>query len=425
MKPSKIYFVAILHATARLHPANKKNIFFRMKQTLFSLAAVLLSLASFAQAADTLNDKQLKDRVLGEIQSSFEKRNRLIDSTVVRLDERVDFLDKSIRESKDVKEKADKLLQRVQVLEDKQRAMDQNELNIFQANYQSAVVNLVSMDREIKPLVLFNSTKEFFGSLSEAGNPLNYPGFKEWYQSFNAYLQKNKTQSPMLAVTSNLLTFTGDISKGVPLTGPITSALFSSMSNYIDNMGKKEKELKAQSEKMMTLTMKISQFDYDKDQIEHEWEMITKELRDLQKKYDQSITENLNILKISNSDFAANFSKENDAEKRYQYLTDMRQKAADFVSNERSTNPKEWKQKIFFQMNAVQSLKLRFGQITFRISENIVKYADLFTKYHNDEQLGGKVKDLELKLKDLQETFDKAFDPLDYINSASKMYKVG
>jgi hypothetical protein len=75
-------------------------------------------------------------------------------------------------------------------------------------------------------------------------------------------------------------------------------------------------------------------------------------------------------------------------------------------------------------MNEVQSLKLRFGQITFRISENIVKYADLFAKYRNDEQLGSKVKDLELKLKDLQETFDKTFDPLDYINSASKMYKV-
>ncbi|RFM29766.1 hypothetical protein [Deminuibacter soli] len=395
-----------------------------MKRLLLSYAALWLALGAFAQNTDTVSDKQLKDRVLNEIQTSFDKRNKLLDSTVFHLDERVNVLDKSIKDSKDVKEKADKLLQRVQILEDKQKAIDQNELNIFQANYQSAVVNLVSMDREIKPLVLFNSTKEFFGSLSEAGNPLNYPGFKEWYQSFNNYLQKNKTQSPMLAVTSNLLTFTGDVSKGVPLTGPITSALFSSMTSYIDNIGKKEKDLKAQSEKMMTLTMKISQFDYDKDQIEHEWETITKELKDLQKKYDQSIADNLGILKINNADFGASFSKENDAEKRYQYLTSMRQKAADFVAAERAGNPKEWKQKIFFQMNAVQSLKLRFGQITFRISENIVKYADLFTKYRNDEQLGGKVKDLELKLKDLQETFDKTFDPLDYINSASKMYKV-
>jgi hypothetical protein len=395
-----------------------------MKKLLLSLQAALFTAAAMAQNPDSLNDKQLKDRVLGEIQTNFDRKTRAIDSTVLNLDERVSFLDKSIKESKDAKEKADKLLMRVQALEDKQKAMDQNELNIFQANYQSAVVNLVSMDREIKPLILFNSTKEFFGSLSEAGNPLNYAGFKEWYQSFNDYLQKNKTKSPMLSVTSNLLSFTGDLTKGIPLTGPITSALFSSMTNYIDNMGKKDKDLKEQSEKMMTLTMKISQFDYDKDQIEHEWETITKELMDLQKKYEKSISNNLGILKISNNDFTAKFSKENDAEKRYQYLTDMRQKAADFVNTERTNNPKEWKQQIYFQMNEVQSLKLRFGQITFRISENIVKYADLFAKYRNDEQLGSKVKDLELKLKDLQETFDKTFDPLDYINSASKMYKV-
>lgn len=395
-----------------------------MKKLLLSLQAALFAAAAMAQTPDSLNDKQLKDRVLGEIQTNFDRKTRSIDSTVLNLDERVSFLDKSIKESKDAKEKADKLLMRVQALEDKQKAMDQNELNIFQANYQSAIVNLVSMDREIKPLILFNSTKEFFGSLSEAGNPLNYAGFKEWYQSFNDYLQKNKTKSPMLSVTSNLLSFTGDLTKGIPLTGPITSALFSSMTNYIDNMGKKDKDLKEQSEKMMTLTMKISQFDYDKDQIEHEWETITKELMDLQKKYEKSITNNLGILKISSNDFTAKFSKENDAEKRYQYLTDMRQKAADFVNTERTNNPKEWKQQIYFQMNEVQSLKLRFGQITFRISENIVKYADLFAKYRNDEQLGSKVKDLELKLKDLQETFDKTFDPLDYINSASKMYKV-
>ncbi|WP_153799408.1 hypothetical protein [Foetidibacter luteolus] len=399
-----------------------------MKKTLF-IAATLISSASFTQdtaqqVSSGLDDKQLRDKVLNEIQSGFDKRTKSIDSTVFRLDERVNYLDKSIKESKDAREKADKLLERVQSLEDKQKAIDQNELNIFQANYQSAIVNLVSMDREIKPLLLFNSTKEFFGSLSEAGNPMNYPGFTEWYKGFNTYLQSNDKKSPLLSVTSSLLNFTGNATKLVPLTGPVTSALFSSMTSYIDNMGKKEKDLKAQSEKMLTLTMKISQFTYDKDQIEHEWESITKELMDLQKKYEKSLTNNLAILKIAAGDFGAGFSKENDAEKRYQYLTQMREKAAAFVSTEKNNNPKDWKQQVYFQMNEVQSLKLRFGQITFRISENIVKYADLFAKYRNDEQLGSRIKDLELKLKDLQETFDKTFDPLDYISSASKMYKV-
>jgi DNA repair exonuclease SbcCD ATPase subunit len=253
---------------------------------------------------------------------------------------------------------------------------------------------------------------------------MNYPGFQDWYKSFNTYLQSNKDKSPMLSITSSLLNMTGSLSSAVPLTGPITTALFGSMTSYIDNMGKKQKDLKAQSEQMLALTMKLSQFNYDKDQIEHEWETITKELQDLQAKYEKSINENLKTLGVNNADFAANFTKENDAERRYLYLTELRKKAAGMVHKEKEANPKEWKQQVFIPMNEVQALKLRFGQITFRISQNIVKYNDLFAKYRNDNQLGSRIKDLEVRLKDLQETFDKAFDPLDYINSANKMYKV-
>jgi hypothetical protein len=72
----------------------------------------------------------------------------------------------------------------------------------------------------------------------------------------------------------------------------------------------------------------------------------------------------------------------------------------------------------------VQSLKTRFGQITFRINENIIKYGGLFTKYKGDDQIGIKMTSLQNKLQQLKEIFDKAFDPLDYINSATRMYKV-
>ena len=395
-----------------------------MKRFLTITAIALSTSTGWAQVSDSLNDKELRERILGEIQINFDRRTRTIDSTVFRLDEKVGDLDKSIKASTAAKEKADKLLLRVQALEDKQRAIDQNELNIFQANYQSALVNLVSMDREIKPLILFNSTQAFFGGLGEAANPMNYPGFQDWYKQFNTYLQSNKEKSPMLSITSSLLNVTGSATGLVPLTGPITSALFSSMTSYIDNMGKKEKDLKAQSEKMLSLTMKLSQFNYDKDQIENEWETITKELKDLQSKYEKSINENLKTLNVSTADFATNFTKENDAEKRYLYMTELRKKAAEKVMKEKEANPKEWKQQVFVPMNEVQSLKLRFGQTTFRISQNIVKYNDLFAKYRNDDQLGSRIKDLEVRLKELQETFDKAFDPLDYINSANKMYKV-
>ncbi|HMR82889.1 MAG TPA: hypothetical protein PKE30_07145 [Niabella sp.] len=378
----------------------------------------------FAQVDSLSHEMNLRDKVLNDIQNNFNTKTKSIDSTVTTLDKRLSNLDRSIAESKDAKDKADKLAQRLQAVEEKQKAIEANELNIFQANYQSAMVNLVSMDREIKPLMLFNSTKAFFNSLSETGNPMNYDGYTKWYNQYAAFVKEKKAESPVLNVTSNLLNFAGNFTKGAPVTGPITSALFSSMTTYIDNIGKKEKALKAQSEEMLTLTMKISQFNYDNDRIENEWESITAELQDLQKKFDKSLKENLAIIKTSPADFEANFSKENDAEKRYQYLTRLRDGAAKFVTAEREQNPKEWRQKAYIQMNDVQSLKQRFGQVTFRISQNLLKYKELFEKYKADPQLGSRIKDLEIKMKELQESFDKTFDPLEYINSANRMYKV-
>lgn len=394
------------------------------KMYFFLLLLITVSSPAFAQKEEIKKEMNLRDKVLEDIQQNFSTKTKAIDETVTKLDQRLSSLDKSISESKDAKDKADKLMQRVQAVEEKQKAIEQNELNLFQANYQSAMVNLTSMEREIKPLMLFNSTKAFFNSLGETGNPMNYDGFKAWYNKYAAYVKDKKSESPVLSVTSNLLSFAGNFTQGVPITGPIVTTLFSSMTNYIDNLGKKEKALKEQSEQMLTLMMKISQFNYDNDQIENEWESITTELKDLQAKYDKALKENLGIIKTSLPDFQNNFSKENDAEKRYQYLTKLRDEAANFVSNEKQKNPKEWRQAAYVQMNEVQAMKQRFGQVTFRISQNLLKYKELFDKYRTDPQLGSRIKDLEIKMKELQESFDKTFDPLEYINSANRMYKV-
>ncbi len=394
---------------------------------LLPLAGGLLfgALGARAQVTDTLTDKQLKDKVLGEIQLSLDKRTKTIDSTVTKLDQRVDDLDKSILETKDVKEKADKLVLRVQALEDRQKAIDQNDLFIYQANYQSAIVNLVSMEREIKPLILFNSTKTFFDMLGQASNPMNYPGYKEFFAQFNKYMESNRAEETGLGVASNVLSSAGTEMGAVPVTGPMTYALFSGMSSYMSSLGRKQKELRESSEKMVILTMKVSQFDYDQGLIENEWASIEAELDNLQKIYAQDLATDLATLKIDPKDFAVSFSHESDAESRYQYLTAMRQDAAGFAVSEREKNPKDWKQKIYYQMMDVQALKLRFGQITFRISENIARYETLFDKYKMDPQIGPEILNLQAKLNDLRDTFDKAFDPLDYISSTTKMYKVG
>jgi hypothetical protein len=72
----------------------------------------------------------------------------------------------------------------------------------------------------------------------------------------------------------------------------------------------------------------------------------------------------------------------------------------------------------------VQSLKLRFGDLTFDIRGILSKYSELIAKYKNDPEIGLKVQELEVKLNALDDTFDQNFDPNEYINSATRMYLV-
>jgi chromosome segregation ATPase len=72
----------------------------------------------------------------------------------------------------------------------------------------------------------------------------------------------------------------------------------------------------------------------------------------------------------------------------------------------------------------VQSLKLRFGELTFEIRGIIGRYNELVAKYKNDPEIGLKVQALGVKLDALSDTFDGAFDPTEYINSATRMYLV-
>ena len=105
-------------------------------------------------------------------------------------------------------------------------------------------------------------------------------------------------------------------------------------------------------------------------------------------------------------------------------MQELAQNASDLVAKRKTAAPKDWKEPIYYQEMDVQALKLRFGRITLRISENMDKYTDLIKKYKTDPDLGAKITSLESKLTELKDMFDKTFDPVDYISSANRMYKV-
>ena len=396
-----------------------------MKRLIIILILAIFHSSVLAQISDSLGtEKKLREKVLSDIQVSLDKKTKSIDSTVFRLDQKVNDLDKSIIETKNVREKADKLLERVQALEDKQKALEQNELIVFEANYQSAIVNLLYMDREIKPVILFESTREFFGLLSDVTNPTTYPDYNEWYLKFHEYIEKNKDKEPTLDVLIKLMDVTGTAAGNIPLGGPITTLFFTGIGDYIKTLSKKQIQLKEQSENMFLLITKLSQFDHDKGAIEQDWELITKELDELHTHYEVILNQNLKTLGITQADFNEHFTHENDADKRYSYITSIRKKASEFVASQKETNPKDWKENIYYSLMDIQSIKLRFGNITFRLQAYIDKYESLLKEYSKDPAMGIKMTVLQKKLNELKEIFENAFNPLDYINSTTRMYKV-
>lgn len=401
-----------------------------LKKFALILSGILYFYPTFAQTqkpdstASLSTDKDVRDKVLNDIQDNLDKKTKNIDQTLSKLDNKVDSLDLEIAASRDARDKADKLLLRVQALEKKQQAIEENELYVYQANYQSAIINLVSMDKEIKPLVLFNAAKSFFSTLTETGDPMKYPGYQDWYKKFYEYIQKEKDKEPSLAVLNDFVQITGNLSAATPIAGPVSQALFLGINSYITSLSSKKKELKDQSQKMFELTAKLSQFDYDKDLIEQQWDIVTKDLEKLQIHYDTILNQNLALLKVPHGEYEDRFNKETDADKRYQFLTELRKDASSLVTDRKSADVKNWKQPIYYELMDVQSLKLRFGDLTFDIRGILSKYSELVAKYRNDPQIGLKVQELEVKLNALDDTFDGAFDPTEYINSATRMYLV-
>ena len=370
------------------------------------------------------NDQEVKEKILDQIDKERNEYSQILSQKISDLDDRIKEIDASLEKEINTKRRIEGLVERVQTLEVIQQALQQKELNLYQRNYQSAVINLVSMERELKPLMLFNSSREFFTSLTDVSNPMNYQGYKGWFNYFKKYVSENKTKDPSLSVLNNLITLTGDLAKGAPLTGPFTQVLFSGMSSFIESMGSRRRELKEKSVEMFELTMVLSQFTHDQQLIENEWDAINAELEELKKLHDQTLNENFSMLDIPKAEFKQMFTMQNDANKRLVYLNQLAKVVEAQVSRRKAADPDGWKEQYYYQMNVIQSLKVRFGTITFRIKENIAKYDELLKKYKENKHLKTKVADLEVKLNQMNDAFDQTFNPKDYIDSATKMYIV-
>ncbi len=396
-----------------------------MKKSIYGILIVLVlsHFSGYSQITD--DNKSVTALVLTELnrERSLQKEN--LDFRIKQIDVKLTNLDESIKNTSSSAEKIEKLVERVQILEEKQSELDKNAISVYKYNYSSAVLNLASMEREIKPLNLFNSSREFYTTLDKVSNPMTYPGYEAWFKEFEKYIEDNKKDEARLAALSHILQVTGNLAEGTPFTGMFAGSLFDGIGTFINSLGRRDKDLREKSMSMFKLTTSVSQFTHDKDLIETEWKAITKSLDELKELQHRAMEENfVAILGINRSDFKKSFTDETDAKKRTQYIIDISKIAEDKISEVKNRNPENWKQEYYNQMVTVQNLKIRFGTLTFRILENLDKYKVLIDKYKQDEFLKDRVAQLELKLDLVRNSFETTFNPQDYIRASNEMYIV-
>lgn len=397
-----------------------------MKKIIFVFSVVLFNLncANAQIYADNPN-ASVTEQVLKELNRERSLLSQNLEFRIKEIDSKITNLDESIKNTNSASEKVEKLLERVKFLEERQEEMDKNTISVYKYNYSSAVLNLASMEREIKPLNLFNTSREFYTTVDAIGNPMNYQGYQEWFGKFKNYIAEEKEDNARLEALNHMLQVTGDLAKGTPFTGMFAGSLIDGISQFIGSLNRRDRELREQSMKMLKLTTSIAQFTHDKDLIETEWEAINKSLNELKELQNKALEDNLvEILDIEKKSFTENFTNETDAKKRTQYILDISKIAENKIAEERKKNPENWKQEYHDQMLSVQNLKIRFGMLTFRILENLDKYEKLIQKYQNDPFLRDEMRNLKLKLDLVRNSFESTFNPQEYIKASNEMYIV-
>lgn len=397
-----------------------------MKKIIFAFLIVLFSLQNCnAQIYAKNKNTSVTEEVLKELNRERSLLSQNLEFRIKEIDSKITSLDESIKNTNSASEKVEKLLERVKYLEQRQEEIDKNTVSVYKYNYSSAVLNLASMEREIKPLNLFNTSREFYTSLDAVGNPMNYEGYQEWFGKFKKYIAEEQEDNARLAALNHMIQVTGDLAKGTPFTGMFAGSLFDGISQFIGSLNRRDKELREESMKMLKITTSIAQFTHDKNLIETEWEAINKSLNELKELQNEALEDNLvEILDIKKNNFTEQFTNETDAKKRTQYILDISKIAENKIVEERKNNPENWKQEYHDQMLTVQNLKIRFGVLTFRILENLDKYEKLIQKYQNDPFLQDKTRNLKLKLDLVRNSFESTFNPQEYIKASNEMYIV-
>ncbi|MEI6949654.1 hypothetical protein V9K67_20875 [Paraflavisolibacter sp. H34] len=394
-----------------------------MKKNVLLLAICFASKIGFGQVdtSKTVSEqiKDERDKQLQQLTLELQKYELKISKLTERLSS---INDKKIEE-------------KIKTLEDLQVALD-NKIKVIEEapktrishNGQLAFTELLSMQRDIKPADLFLASRTFFTQLGDITNLQKYDEFNNWKIEYEKWYSKQNSNDQMLDLVNSSVKLVSDATSKVPLYGSIVQTVSSGISALVGSFKKNYKVLAERTPQMLKLLNAASQFEYEKSVIDHEWELINKELCQLQIEDSLLLAEQLTYYGISQNAYKSKYLEENLDNRRESFKNSCRIIIANkfAVSDTLKETKGKWKGQVEVYMYKVQSLRLRFGQLTLRMLSNIDRYKSLISVYSNNDKFPKefrvKLTGLESTLTRVKETFNSSFQPEKYIADSAVMY---
>ncbi len=399
---------------------------FKMKTALlFSALLIMLVNVSVSQT-DTLKtiSEQIKldrDNQLQELQEKL-KRN---EEVVNRLTEKL--ADSDYLKSTDKEKMVD--LEKLQIaLDYRLKILEEAPKTRINLNGQLAFTELLSIQRDIQPADLFLTSRTFFSHLGNISSMQQYGSFNSWKAEFDKWNSKQKGGDLMLDLVNSSLNLIGSATSSVPLYGSIAQTVSYGTSSFLSTWGSKDRELATKTVTMLKLLNAVSQFEQQKAIIDHEWDAINRELEQLQKENTQLLAEQMEYFGLNANEYKTKYINETLDSKRENYKNACRKIISDKISAfEADADLKgKWLGQVETYMYKVQSLRLRFGQLTSRMLSNIESYEQLISMYSDSAkfpvEFTASVVGLGNSLKAVKNKFYTSFNPSKYIEDSAVMY---
>lgn len=312
-----------------------------------------------------------------------------------------------------------------QELDNRIKILEESPKVKIKSNGQLAFTELIKIQKDIQPAKLYLSSNGFYSKLGEFDNLQNYSEFKGWKKEYDKWYKKSKGKDVAFDFINNTISLISDASNKIPLYGSISQTVTSGITLIFSKLKSKNKKLLDETPKVLVLLNSIGQFEAEKSVIDNEWKTIEKELKNLQLEYETILNNQISFYHIDKDKYqqflTATLDSDIDTFKNYcrgKILSEL-----EFLDAKKNT---KWMGNVETYMYQVQSIRIRFGELTARMLNNITKYEVLFSKYSDKSKFSSefidKANGLKADLNNVKGNFILQFNPSKYIEDSAIMY---